>query len=1101
LARDLGTFEKLEPRLHLAAEARWVEGEAPFTHNFNITAAGDWYRNSTVNKSLLSPGGASGNWLSHYTNSGSSTGTATYRVNITNPGQFDWWIRLNPFSNSNGGNQYWTRVNSTGAFTRLDAQDVSSRSDLVDPGIDIRFIGWKYAGKVNLALGNNTIDVRITGSGEVHGGIDAMSFTNFPWAPSGIDQPNPNPVAPGAGDWFPLRAGPDSFSNQSIIDMSSLNEDVAGSRGRIVRSGDQFVDASGNPIKFWGIGAAPAGTTAPIMQQQARWYAKHGINMVRLHPVQDLLGELQGPRNARTFDPAKLDLLDRWFAAMKNEGIYTTWSIFYHHVIKPDERVSQGGTVPDALYDELPARGSGKDSYGYATFVDEFQDSQWTYANLLLNRVNPYTGIAYKNDPALVIVEARNEDSIFFHNPLTTLWNERNNAGLNYHVARLRSMFGTWVKTKYASQTALTAAWGSTPTAAVGVDNWTTGLFEIMGAFHMGTNGPLYEFAGKTQRAADFTQFLAEMQRADYQNYYNRLRGIGFNGVIVTTAWKSGGPSGDAANLWSDDVGDAIDRHNYFGGGEGGHNIATGDVTNDTHLLKAGRALLTTGFNQVEDKPFIMTEWTQSAPNQYKAEAAPLMAFYGMGLQGWDASYQFTGSRSYYGNGWPDLSSYVSETPHYMGQFPALRYAIEKGHITQGASVAARRLNLTQGSNGIFNGTDVLQQSFGTVGYDTNEIVQQGTTPAEALAVGRVTVKAGTGLPASTSTSLTPFFNTTTRVVTSNTGQLVWRYGDRYVEVRSSKTQGVIGFAGGRTINLPGVVVNTSTPFVSLLLTPLDDRPLDQSERILVTAMAQDRQRGSAYNTDGSQLTALGTEPLEMQPVQATLAFNGSGLISAKPVDVYGVPIDQQIQRTGNTVTIDGRYSTFYYEIVRDIVAPSLSSKSFAFESEQAIRLGFSENVQASIASGDFTLTNLTTGAVVPASSLAIAYDAATNTATLRPVSRLPDGDYRLTVSGTGVLDAAGNAMGASQTLDFFVLAGDANRDRRVNFADLLVLAQNYEGSGRSFSQGNFDYSTGGVVGFSDLLILAQNYEINILSSTAARSPSRKSHGPASVLQ
>ena len=52
---------------------------------------------------------------------------------------------------------------------------------------------------------------------------------------------------------------------------------------------------------------------------------------------------------------------------------------------------------------------------------------------------------------------------------------------------------------------------------------------------------------------------------------------------------------------------------------------------------------------------------------------------------------------------------------------------------------------------------------------------------------------------------------------------------------------------------------------------------------------------------------------------------------------------------------------------------------------------------------------------------------------------------------------------------------GDANGDGRVDFADLLILAQNYgKSAGATFAQG--DFNGDGSVGFDDLLILAQNY-------------------------
>src|SRR6185503_20049488 len=61
---------------------------------------------------------------------------------------------------------------------------------------------------------------------------------------------------------------------------------------------------------------------------------------------------------------------------------------------------------------------------------------------------------------------------------------------------------------------------------------------------------------------------------------------------------------------------------------------------------------------------------------------------------------------------------------------------------------------------------------------------------------------------------------------------------------------------------------------------------------------------------------------------------------------------------------------------------------------------------------------------------------------------------------------------------DFFVLAGDANRDRKVDFADLVVLAQNYNATGRNWSSGDFNYDT--QVEFQDLVTLAQNYNATL---------------------
>ena len=136
-----------------------------------------------------------------------------------------------------------------------------------------------------------------------------------------------------------------------------------------------------------------------------------------------------------------------------------------------------------------------------------------------------------------------------------------------------------------------------------------------------------------------------------------------------------------------------IDRHNYFGGGAGGHGIAEGKVNNASHLATPGGGIFTVGMKQVESKPFCVTEWTQSPPNQWKAECAPLFAFYGMGLQGWDASFHFAQSGTRLGDGWARMTSYATDAPAYIGQFPALAFAIRHGHVKEAPTVAARRLS------------------------------------------------------------------------------------------------------------------------------------------------------------------------------------------------------------------------------------------------------------------------------------------------------------------------------------------------------------------------------------------------------------------------
>jgi len=872
--------------LRAADEAIWIEGEDFTSSTYNQHT---WYTSSGLDMAKLS----AGDWAGHYTN-GASTADATWNVAVTEGGAYHWWIRLNPFSN-----HYQYSIDGA-AFQPLDVANVNNSNNLVVSGLDIRFVGWVYAGSLDLSAGSHAITVRITNGDGTHGGVDCMALVNFSWGPTGAIPPNPNPPTPAADDWFMLSYGWDPFSNQSIIDMSHLVEAPAGTHGALTRNGARFEFADGTPVRFWGVGARPAGSPEAQVRQ-AKFYRKHGINMVRQHPVQEFLGLLEDDgAGGRRLNPEKLDAWDRWFATLKENGIYVTWSLFFPHLITVDDG------YPSELYDELPTRGSGKSTYGFVSLSPELMDAEWEWASYLLDHVNPYTGIAYSEDPALAIIECRNEDTLFWHWPLNAL----KDGDYPLHNARLKQRWQEWVKAEYGDDATLQAVWGSAFRADDSVDNVDMYTY---GAWEMAADGWSLNTSVSSARIGDFIRFLAELQRASYEQRRTRLRAIGFSGVTVSTAWRAGGPSAVAANLWADDSMEAINRHKYFGGGAGSHSIVVGSVDNGTHLSQPGGGILSSAFFQVEDKPFMMTEWTQSPPNQWKAEIAPLMALYGMGLQGWDASYHFNSSRPMMGGGWPGLRADVTETPHYLAQFPALAFAIYNGHIEEGAIAAARRLPL----NDIFRGIDALSQDFAGGGYDESAPTGSLDTPMEVVAIGRVTAKFQDGLPFSEKLDWDPYWNQSTGVLTSVTGQLEWDYANRVVTVRSDKTQGVIGFAGGGFYDLPGVAVDVQTGFVSLLFTPLDNRDLVDSEHILITALARDAQYGAQYNADGTQLLAVGEPPLMLEPVRATITVKGNPIEAVRVVDVHGVPTEATVPNVGNSFDIDGRYATYYYEVRR----------------------------------------------------------------------------------------------------------------------------------------------------------------------------------------
>jgi hypothetical protein len=171
-------------------------------------------------------------------------------------------------------------------------------------------------------------------------------------------------------------------------------------------------------------------------------------------------------------------------------------------------------------------------------------------------------------------------------------------------------------------------------------------------------------------------------------------------------------------------------------------------------------------------------------------------------------------------------------------------------------------------------------------------------------------------------------------------------------------------------------------------------------------------------------------------------------------------------------------------------VAPPTVAGSIFYVEGRSIRFVFSKDVDG--AAANLVLHNDTTGQTIDGSSLVLTYNAATRTATWTSTTPWADGDYTATLSAAGITDFGGRPLdgngdgtgGDDYVLKFFSFAGDANRDRTVDFLDLAKLAQNYNTTGgNTWATG--DFNGDGNVDFLDLARLAQNYNSSLAGGPA----------------
>jgi len=272
-----------------------------------------------------------------------------------------------------------------------------------------------------------------------------------------IPGPPPDPgMVPFVIPWDDAVAG-------TATDVSFLNAKPAGKNGPIVVRNGVFVEANtGRRIRFFAtnLGAGAAFPSKPDADRIAARLAKHGVNLVRFHHLQndwDLPNGTIWRRDKMQLevDPAQVDKLDYFIYALKKQGIYS--NINLQTTRKPLPEMG----LPESV--RQLSRGYGKQVDKFYPRLIQLQEE---YARALLHRRNPYTKLFLRDDPAIAKIEINNENSLVG-------WpGESVGAGLNAlpepFLGEIKRQWNTWLARKYRNDPALRAAWtkGNTPLGA-----------------------------------------------------------------------------------------------------------------------------------------------------------------------------------------------------------------------------------------------------------------------------------------------------------------------------------------------------------------------------------------------------------------------------------------------------------------------------------------------------------------------------------------------------------------------------------------------------------------------------------------------------------
>lgn len=191
--------------------------------------------------------------------------------------------------------------------------------------------------------------------------------------------------------------------------------------------GDQFVNARGEPVRFWGVNLVSLYPTHEQAENLAENLASLQVNLVRPHHMLRSSGDwvttpgivsLQNyDGTTRTPNPKAWDRFDYLNAQLRDRGIYLMLALEWTRRFQPGDVDILTTNDADreawmAAMEELNSWDWRKamDLRKMLPVIDERAAAlEEEFARQLLTHVNPYTGLSYAEDPQVLTIETINE--------------------------------------------------------------------------------------------------------------------------------------------------------------------------------------------------------------------------------------------------------------------------------------------------------------------------------------------------------------------------------------------------------------------------------------------------------------------------------------------------------------------------------------------------------------------------------------------------------------------------------------------------------------------------------------------------------------------
>lgn len=689
----------------------------------------------------------------------------------------------------------------------------------------------------------------------------------------------------------------DKFTASALLDLRYLNEKYAGEHGflKLAADGNSFARGDGEPIRLWAANISGGYTHKSLndLDSLGRFLSKMGFNMARFHGSINPRGENS---KLEDVDTSEIQRIWRFVAAMKKNGIYSTISPFWAH------NGHMGGNIPK----EWGIEGySGTDGlWGVMYFNDNLKKAYKSWVKQLYTEVNPYTGIALKDDPAVGIIQIKNEDGVFF-------WTMQD---MNPELKKMVQLkYAAWLLKKYGSLSAAYAKWEN---EAVEGDDWANKIAGLYNIYDM----TLAQTGNKALRIKDQVQFYAETQYDFYKEIHNfYLDGLGCKQLINPNNWRTAStPRLNDLERWTNSSCEVIATNRYMDpqhfGQDCGWQIRPGHFYVGASVLKSPE-LLPINIKQVVGHPMMITESAWNMPNKHQAEGPFLISAY-QSLIGIDAFYWFCvedigfSANPYFDHLCTSDSTCAMQrwnisSPGGIGMMPANALIYRLNYVKEGETV----IHEERTPESLFNREIpvISEETAFDPNRDTEFMLRRkteggGYSPLAFLA-GKVEVNYN-GNPNQTSISknLEHYINTQNKTVTSSTKELTFDYGNGICTLNSPYTQGICGFLSTKKdFTFNEIKIYCLNEYASIQVVVMDQKPIAESKKLFIqtgttylptgweetpTGFEADKQ-----NLNGFRINSTGRMPWQGQNLAATIEISNPALSKATLLDAAGYAV------------------------------------------------------------------------------------------------------------------------------------------------------------------------------------------------------------------